>query len=581
MVLRVKNIEIPVQEVHETKAAGPEGTTSKQGFNAIDPLLLKRYAAKTLEISTDDILQLRVHKKSLDARRNSRIVYRYQLDISLENSLTNPLHSEAHFAAKHSASCEVIEGATDPLQQLHPLQGIKTGSVRHMPVIIGSGPAGIFAALILAQSGQPSIIVERGETVAKRLKTVGKLRRGEGFSAKSNYCFGEGGAGTFSDGKLTCGRNHPYVKYLFQEWVRHGAPESILYEAHPHIGTDNLLKIAHAQRQELLDLGCQFLFETQWTDFQYHGEDDSPSLSTGGARYTVHLSDGQSLKTDHLIVAVGHSARDTYEMLLERGLAMAPKPFAMGARLEHPQDVINKIQYGQCDLLPAAEYKLAAQKGDRGIWTFCMCPGGHLLPTNAQEGHLAINGMSYYARNSSFANAAVVVNVMRQDFFKGHPLDGMHFQAAIERHAFREGGGNYHAPAQRLLDFVKGQKSKGTLTSSYLPGIQSARMDKILPSFIADSLRQAVGDYNQKMRGFLHPEAMVVGVETKTSSPVVMMRDKGFQSVSHRGLFPTGEGAGFAGGIVSAALDGVRVGRAVLEDMALVTSEATAASLGV
>jgi uncharacterized FAD-dependent dehydrogenase len=574
MVLRVKNIEIPVQEVHEAKGEGAEGSKPKQGFNAVDPLLLKRYAAKTLEISTDDILQLRVHKKSLDARRNSRIVYRYQLDLSLDS-----LKNEAYFAAKESATREVLEEATTALHQLHPLQGIKTGSVRHRPVVIGSGPAGIFAALILAQSGQPSIIVERGETVAKRLKTVGKLRRGEGFSEKSNYCFGEGGAGTFSDGKLTCGRNHPYVKYLFQEWVRHGAPESILYEAHPHIGTDNLLKIAHNQRQELLDLGCQFLFETQWTDFEYHGE--TPSPLTGGARYTVQLSDGQNLKTDHLIVAVGHSARDTYQMLLERGLALAPKPFAMGARLEHPQEVINKIQYGQCDLLPAAEYKLAAQKGERGIWTFCMCPGGHLLPTNAQEGHLAINGMSYYARSSSFANAAVVVNVMRQDFFKGHPLDGMHFQAAIERHAFREGGGNYHAPAQRLLDFVKGQKSKGTLTSSYLPGIQSARMDKILPTFIADSLRQAVGDYNQKMRGFLHPEAMVVGVETKTSSPVVMMRDKGFQSVSHPGFFPTGEGAGFAGGIVSAALDGVRVGRAVLEDMALVTAEATSASLGV
>jgi uncharacterized FAD-dependent dehydrogenase len=273
------------------------------------------------------------------------------------------------------------------------------------------------------------------------------------------------------------------------------------------------------------------------------------------------------LQTDHLIVAVGHSARDTYEMLLENGVAIAPKPFAMGARFEHPQETINKIQYGQCDLLPAAEYKLAAHKGDRGIWTFCMCPGGHLLPTNAQANHLAINGMSYYARNSSFANAAVVVNVMRQDFFKGHPLDGMHFQAAVERLAFEEGGGNYHAPAQRLIDFMSGQKSRGTLKSSYEPGIQSSRLDKILPTFIVDALRQAVGEYNQKMRGFLHPEAMVVGVETKTSSPIVMTRDKSLQSVSHPGFFPTGEGAGFAGGIVSAALDGVRVGRAVMEDM--------------
>lgn len=555
MVLRVKNIEIPVQEVHQK---APGSNDAKRGSHTIDPALLKQYAAKTLAISPEDIQHLRVHKKSLDARRNSRIVYRYQLDLSLDG--------EAHFAETMSSQCEVLDQVPS-IHSSHPLEGLKAGKARHMPIIIGSGPAGIFAALVLAQSGQPSVIVERGEAVEKRLRTVGKLRRGEGFSAKSNYCFGEGGAGTFSDGKLTCGRNHPYVKYLFQEWVRHGAPESILYEAHPHIGTDNLLKIALNQRQELLDLGCQFLFETQWTDFQYHG--DSHSRSTQ-PKYSVHLSDGQVLKTDHLIVAVGHSARDTYEMLLEKGLALAPKPFAMGARFEHPQEVINKIQYGQCDLLPAAEYKLAAQKGDRGIWTFCMCPGGHLLPTNAQEGHLAINGMSYYSRSSAFANAAVVVNVIRQDFFKGHPLDGMRFQAAIERLAYREGGGNYHAPAQRLVDFVKGQKSRGTLTSSYQPGIQSARMDQILPSFIVDALRQAVGDYNQKMRGFLHPEAMVVGVETKTSSPVVMTRDKGLQSVSHPGFFPTGEGAGFAGGIVSASLDGVRVGRAVLEDMALV-----------
>jgi len=238
----------------------------------------------------------------------------------------------------------------------------------------------------------------------------------------------------------------------------------------------------------------------------------------------------------------------------------------MGARFEHPQDVIDKIQFGnQCDL-PPAEYKLAAHTQDRGIWTFCMCPGGHLLPTNAQPNHLAINGMSYHARNSGFANAAVVVNVLREDFYRGHPLDGMRFQAAIERQAFAAGGGNYMSPAQRMQDFMVGRASTGELRSTYKPGVSSARLDQVLPQFIVDALRQAVVDYNKKMHGFISKDALVVGVETKTSSPIVMLRDKSLQSISHPGLFPAGEGAGFAGGIVSASLDGVRIGRAVMDD---------------
>jgi uncharacterized FAD-dependent dehydrogenase len=253
-------------------------------------------------------------------------------------------------------------------------------------------------------------------------------------------------------------------------------------------------------------------------------------------------------------------------MLYGRGLAIAPKPFAVGARFEHPQEVIDKIQFGSCSYLPPAEYKLVSHTQDRGIWTFCMCPGGHLLPTSAQPEHLAINGMSYHARSSGFANAAVVVNVLREDFYKGHPLDGMRFQEAIEKEAFRAGGGGYHSPAQRLQDFMVGRASKGELRSTYKPGVTGARLDKLLPPFIAEALRQAVVEYNKKMRGFVSPDALVVGVETKTSSPIVMLRDKGLQSVSHPGLFPCGEGAGFAGGIVSASLDGVRIGRAVLEE---------------
>jgi uncharacterized protein len=253
-------------------------------------------------------------------------------------------------------------------------------------------------------------------------------------------------------------------------------------------------------------------------------------------------------------------------MLLARGLHITQKPFAVGARFEHPQDDINKIQYGQCALLPPAEYKLAAQVGDRGIWTFCMCPGGNLLPTSTQPGHLAINGMSYHARNSGFANAAVVVGINRQDFDRGHPLDGMYFQQQIEQAAYAAGGGGFLSPAQRVTDFIAGRTSRGELVSTYRPGVTSARLDKILPQAVVESLQGALISYNQRMRGFISDHAIVAGVESKTSSPIVMPRDERLQSVSHPGIFPTGEGAGFAGGIVSASLDGVRVGRAILED---------------
>ncbi len=508
---------------------------------------IRRHLALELEIPEDEIVDLGILKKSLDARKKSRIVYHYQVRFDCRDP-------------------ELIRRVTpgkvedyQARQEFDPLAGYSLGSkrFRHPPVIVGSGPAGTFAALILAEMGQPCIIVERGEAVEDRMRTVHRLRRSGTFEAETNYCYGEGGAGTFSDGKLTCGRNHPLIRYLFEQWVRFGAPPEILYEAHPHIGTDYLMQIAKRMRTYLESRGTQFLFNSRLVDFEEGGAQ---------SRYKVKLHDGTTLDTDHFVLAIGHSARETYGMLLDRGLAIGPKPFAIGARIEHPQELIDKIQFGSCTLLPAAEYKLAAQSGGRGIWTFCMCPGGHLLPTNAQEGHLAINGMSYHARTSGFANAAVVVNVTREDFYRGHALDGAVFQADIEKRAFREGGGQYHSPAQRIGDFIKGRLSKGEMRSSYKPGVSSARIDQILPSFVVESLRGALTEYNKKMHGFISDEAIVAGVETKTSAPIVIFRDDSLQSQSHPGIFPAGEGAGFAGGIVSAALDGVKIGRAVLEN---------------
>ncbi len=507
---------------------------------------LRAELARDLSIPDDEIQSLEIVKKSLDARKKSRILYHYQLKIRCKDS-------EAILRAA-PAKLEVFAEKA----RYDALEGLATQGkrFRHPPVIVGSGPAGTFAALILAELGQPCIVIERGEAVEDRMRTVHRLLRKGEFEGESNYCYGEGGAGTFSDGKLTCGRNHPLIRYLFEQWVRFGAPEEILYEAHPHIGTDYLMKIAKRTREYIESRGGRFLFKRRLVNF----------AQGASAKYSVELDDGTRLDTDHLVLAIGHSARDTYQMLYDKGLSIGPKPFAIGARFEHPQELIDKIQFGSCTFMPAAEYKLATQAEGRGIWTFCMCPGGHLLPTSAQAGHLAINGMSYHARNSGFTNAAVVVNVNREDFYRGHPLDGMHFQAAIEQRAFREGGGSYYSPAQSLTDFLAGTSKKTQFRTSYKPGVTPARLDQILPDFVVNSLRSALGEYNKKMRGFISDEAIVAGVETKTSAPIVMFRDASLQSVSHPGIFPAGEGAGFAGGIVSAALDGVKIGRALVEN---------------
>ncbi len=527
MTLRFKQLTIPLN----------------QDF---DDSHVPRYLCEHLKIPEDALRFFSIRKKSLDARQKRRIVYHFQVDFSIDD--------EENLLSRHGSVLEMIAPQSDP----HPLEGLKLpkGLFAHPPLIVGSGPAGIFAALVLAEAGQPAIVIERGEAVEQRFRTVNRLRRHGQFNPESNYCYGEGGAGTFSDGKLTCGRNHPLIRYLFQSWVRFGAPPDILYDAHPHMGTDNLMRIAINMRKYLVSQGTRFIFNRSLQDFK--------ELQQGSARYRCVFDDSSALDTSHIILAIGHSARDTYKMLLSKGFAMKQKPFAMGVRLEHPQEDINKIQFGSCNYLPAAEYKLVSEQGDRGVWTFCMCPGGSLLPTGAEPGHLAINGMSYHARRSGFANAAVVVNVRREDYDQGHPLDGAKYQASIERAAFKEGGSNYHAPAQRLADFLKGCQSKGELRSSYTPGIAPGRLDLILPSFIVESLRGALKEYNKKMPGFISQHAYVIGTETKTSSPIMMPRTETLESESHPGIYPAGEGGGFAGGIVSAALDGVKVARALL-----------------
>ena len=532
MTIRPNPLTIPVVEV------------SKLG----EKEAIYRALAATLGVGSEGILGYNIVKKSLDARRKANIVHHYQLDVEVDRE---------DLLLKKRSDLKVSPVA----KKATIFDGIKMGQkLRHKPLIIGSGPAGSFCALTLNTLGVPCTIMERGEAIGPRTRTVNKLRRNGTFDPESHYCYGEGGAGTFSDGKLTCGRNHPLIRHVFETFVKHGAPKDILYESHPHMGTDYLLRIAYNMRKSLEKSGSEYHFKEKMVSFR-DGKKE--------AKYLVKFASGLEIPTDHLILAIGHSARDTYQSLLDHGVAIAQKPFAIGARLEHPQEDINKIQLGSCQLLGAAEYKLRSQQKGRGIWTFCMCPGGHLLPTSAKEGHLAINGMSYHARKSHFANAAVVVNIRREDFDNGHPLDGMRFQENLEKEAFKAGGGGYHSPAQRLTDFLKGRLSKGHMNTTYKPGVQPARMDKLLPDYVVESLKAAMGDYQNKMRGYISDRALVVGLESKTSSPIVMPRDKNLQSVSHKNLFPCGEGAGHAGGIISAALDGVKVGRALLASMEL------------
>ena len=531
MTLTCKNIEIPAAE-----GANPD---------------LRSILARYLDLDVGEISAVRLVKKSLDARKKRHIVYRLQLDFEAQDEvrLLQLMSSKVEKAPERTLG--------------DPLEGIDLKNCRfsQQPVIVGSGPAGLFAALILALAGKSAVILERGEGLGKRLRAVNRLRQKGVFDPESHYCFGEGGAGTFSDGKLTCGRNHPMIRFIFHQLVAFGAPQSILYDSHPHVGTDNLLRVLANLRSFLADRGTQIRFGQRFEGFRYHSEKEG--------RFQLVTNGQETLSTNHLVLAIGHSARDTYEILHQAKVAMIPKPFAIGARIEHPQKDIDQIQFGSCQLLPPAEYKLAARADGRGIWTFCMCPGGILLPTSAQEGHLAINGMSYYARNSGFANAAVVVNVLKEDFYRGHPLDGMFYQSDLEKKAFVAGGGGYHSPAQNLLDFVSGRPTKTAFDTTYQPGVVSARMDKLLPPVVVEALKSALTDYNRRMRGFLSDQAAIIGLESKTSAPVSFPRNEFLESISHPGLYPTGEGAGFAGGIVSAALDGIRVGKALLRQASL------------
>ena len=428
--------------------------------------------------------------------------------------------------------------------------------------IVGFGPAGMWAALRCIELGYKPVVLERGKDVRSRRRDLKSVNRDNVVDPDSNYCYGEGGAGTYSDGKLyTRSKKRGSVKRILDSLYHHGAVEDILFEAHPHIGTNKLPKIVQAMRETILKHGGVIHFETRLSDIKIE------------AKRIVELEslDGRNWPVESLILATGHSARDIYYLLHKKGIRLEAKPFAMGVRVEHPQKLINKIQYhgnDYDDILPAAAYKLVQQVEDRGVYSFCMCPGGFIVPAATEQHELVVNGMSPSKRDNLYANSGIVVAIELEDLndYQEHgPLAGLEFQKAVEKQVWEAGGQTQQAAAQKLIDFVKGRISKDLNPSSYIPGLVSKPMHKILPAFMAKRLQKAFVEFGKKMPGYYTNEANIIGIESRTSSPVRIPRDR--ESLQHpeiENLFPSGEGAGFAGGIVSAGIDGENCAEAAI-----------------
>lgn len=493
---------------------------------------------KMYQINPKDITEKRIVKKSIDARNKADIFYNYAVEIACKNE-------------SKIKNAQVVE--KEP-----PLEVIinRKSSVR--PVIVGAGPAGLFAALVLVQNGVKPIVIEQGKTVDDRIKDVEEFQKTGKLNTESNVQFGEGGAGTFSDGKLTSGIHSPLCKKVLQEFFNFGAPEQILYVNKPHIGTDNLVSIIKNMRNHIIDLGGEFLFNTKVTDFKIEN-----------SKITGVICGDKTIETDTVILAIGHSARDTFKALYEKGIEMQKKNFSVGVRIEHKQSMINKSQYGEQTKLklPPAEYKLAYHGDERSCYTFCMCPGGEVIASSSEPGTIVTNGMSKFARDGENANSAVLVNVTPDDFKGESPLEGMYFQKDLEEKAFKLGGSNYFAPIQRFEDFKNNKKSEfiGKIKPTYKPGVTLSNLNEILPDYISKTLKEGILYFDKLIKGFANPDAILTGVETRSSSPVQITRGENKQS-NIQGLYPCGEGPGYAGGIMSAAVDGIKCGLAVMEN---------------
>jgi uncharacterized protein len=520
-------------------------------LNHTDAELKSAILAK-LNIIGDDLLSYAVFRRAFDARKKHDIKLIYTIDL---------------FASNQDDILKNL--ATDPQVSLTPDTsyhevGRAPAHLKTKPIVIGTGPCGLFAGLILAQMGFKPIILERGKAVRERTKdTFGLWRKGI-FNAESNVQFGEGGAGTFSDGKLYTQIKDPkhYGRKVLEEFVKAGAPPEIMYVSKPHIGTYRLVSMVEDMRANIETLGGEIRFSSRVDDL----------LIDNGQVKGVQLSNGEIIHSSHVVLAVGHSARDTFKMLYERGVYVEAKAFSIGFRIEHPQSIIDNCQFGDNagnEILGAADYKLAHHcSNGRSVYSFCMCPGGTVVAATSEAGHVVTNGMSQYSRNERNANSGIVVGITPDDY-PGHPLAGIDLQRRLEAHAFTLGGGTYAAPGQLVGDFLAQRPSSawGQVLPSYTPGVQLGDLSSALPDYAIDAIREALPVFDKKIKGFAMHDALLTGVETRTSSPIRIKRNELYQSLNTKGLYPAGEGAGYAGGILSAAVDGIKVAEAVAIDM--------------
>jgi uncharacterized FAD-dependent dehydrogenase len=509
------------------------------------PEVLKAAILKKLKLPAEAVLDWRVFKRAHDARNKQAILHIYTVDVTLKDGVPAPKD------ARPTPDMDYKPVATAPASFQRPL-------------VIGAGPCGLFAGLILAQSGFRPVILERGKEVRARTKDTWGLWRRSELNPESNVQFGEGGAGTFSDGKLYSQIKDPrhLGRKVLTEFVKAGAPEEILTEAHPHIGTFRLVTMVESMRQSIEALGGEYRFQSKVTDLLL-----TPERQVRGVR----LENGEEIESRHVVLAPGHSARDLFEMLYARGVAIEAKPFSIGFRIEHPQGMIDKARFGRSiPALGAADYKLVHHaRNGRSVYSFCMCPGGTVVAAASEPGRVVTNGMSQYSRNERNANAGIVVAITPDEDFPGHPLAGIALQRQWEEAAFAAGGGTYAAPAQLVGDFVAAKPSivLGEVVPSYRPGVTPTDLSSCLPTYAIEAIREALPAFGKQIRGFDRADAVLTGVETRTSSPIRIQRGEDYQSLNTTGLYPAGEGAGFAGGILSAGVDGIRVAEAVAKSI--------------